>query len=165
MRLHRPYVDINTRLVVAERLLLGLGIPPTLVDAETKKPLSKGQRLKDSLQQIFSGRKYHLHHDPALCNRPWNEKAGDYEPPANDPDHLFYVPDDVHDIITRVSGQHGQLSDLAIRRKRKRQERKQTRTKRRWPSRPLRNSPQGKRRSRWLRSKGKGIGGRSMRSN
>jgi hypothetical protein len=49
---------------------------------------------------------------------------------------LVYLPEDDHDIETRVRGQHGQYSDLALARKRKRAERKRTKPKRRWQSRP-----------------------------
>jgi hypothetical protein len=104
---------------------------------------------------------YQLHHDPALCNRDivevdakealraiaegerhptwfYFDRMLRYEPDANDPNHLVYMPIDDHDIRTRVRGAHGQHSDLALRRKRKRAERKAKRPKRKWPKRKMR---------------------------
>ena len=66
----------------------------------------------------------------------WNEQAGYYYPDANDPEFLIYRTKAAHDIKTRVHGDGAQLSDLAIARKRKRQERKLARPRHKWASRP-----------------------------
>jgi hypothetical protein len=74
------------------------------------------------LFELFGLVKVELHHRPALMNR--LQVDGKYFPDAADPDYLVYLPVDKHDIETRVRGLHGQHSDLAIARKRKRIERK-----------------------------------------
>jgi hypothetical protein len=138
MRLPRPYIPLKIKIQVAERqasesvlwrdAIMPLGIKWTL-----------RQRLTSALTFLFGSLPVELHHRPALCNRPCSG-AGVYEPDANDPDYLVYVPKDEHDIETRVRGQHGDYSDLAKARKRKRKERKAKRRKTHWPSRPLRSA-------------------------
>jgi hypothetical protein len=94
-----------------------------------------------------------LDHDPALCNRPLmhRRKTGtvDYNPPANDPNHLIYRSHADHDIKTRVRGDGAQHSDLALRRIAKRRANRgklstkrlaktpKRRDKQPWPKRPL----------------------------
>lgn len=84
----------------------------------------------------------HLDHDPALVNRekdvrlpngtvlrrvvvvPVGAEVLRYYPDANDPEHLIYrvggETGSAHDVKTRVRGEHGQHSDLALARKNKR---------------------------------------------
>ena len=90
--------------------------------------------LKLLLFELFGLTKAELHHRPALCNRNVDGN-GNYDPAANDPEFLIYLPVDDHDIETRVRGLHGQHSDLAIARKRKRIERKTKRPRSRLRSR------------------------------
>jgi hypothetical protein len=98
----------------------------------------------------------HLDHDPALENREKVFKCNvhiGYEPDANNPDHLFYRPYGPeffgsHKIKTLIRGDHGQLSDAGLARKRKRFEKKRAKKKipshrahrsirkKAWPSRP-----------------------------
>jgi hypothetical protein len=124
---------------------------------------------------MFGDAKAELHHRPALVNRTrvWYESGEfGYWPEANNPDHLVYLPADEHDIETRVRGQHGQHSDLALARKRKRaekkankqrikavgyflawkrrQQRKAKRLKTHWPKRKLRSA------NRWPKKKLRG---------
>jgi hypothetical protein len=54
-----------------------------------------------------------LHHRPALVNREWIARRNDYDPPANSPDHLIYLPETDHDIETRIRGVGAQRSDLS----------------------------------------------------
>lgn len=70
-----------------------------------------------------------LDHDPPLALRPQHRKGLGrktyYVPDANDPEHLKYRPhgpqhDGSHDVKTRVRGDHGQFSDLALIRREKR---------------------------------------------
>jgi hypothetical protein len=107
-------------------------------------------KLAFMLGLLFGEQKIQLDHNPALTNRPFNEKTGKYTPDANNPEFLIYRTKAAHDIKTRVRGDGAQLSDLAIARKRKRIERKKTVHKRQWPSRP------------WPKSKMHG-GGRSRK--
>lgn len=133
MRLPRPYIDVRTRLAVVTRQLREKGIAAW--GSFDDKTLS--DRLRTGLRLLFGDRKVHLHHRPALCNREvvpkswWNNPIGPlrYIPDANDPEYLVYLPADDHDIETRVRGQHGDYSDLAKRRKRKRAEKKAARRK------------------------------------
>lgn len=113
-------------------------------------PQSKASlRLKRLLGVLFGELPVELHHRPALVNRVFlrvEKNRGPiigYMPDANDPDYLVYLPADEHDIETRVRGQHGQHSDLALARKRKRKERKAKRPKRKWPSRPFAKRAKG----------------------
>ena len=65
---------------------------------------------------------YELHHRPALVNRRRYVRKGKvvYDPPANDPDFLVYLPEHDHDIETRVRGVGALRSDLAEARRAKR---------------------------------------------
>jgi hypothetical protein len=126
-RLFRPYVPIKVQLRVAEDQLLARGMPPPQFDPLTQRKLPAKQRLYLALRDLFDERKAQLDHDPALCNRRKIMRHGSfirYDPDANDPAYLIWRPADEHNIKTRVRGEHGQLSDLAIARKRKRSERK-----------------------------------------
>jgi hypothetical protein len=127
MRLARPYIPIAVRIKVAERQC----------GFEHQDKIISAKRLKGLLFILFAGEPHQLDHNPALINRPFNEKTGKYTPDANNPEFLIYRTKAAHDIKTRVRGDGAQLSDLAIARKRKRIERKKTRQKKKWPSRPF----------------------------
>ena len=130
MKLPRPYTPLSVCLQVVDRQLAERGLQVAGGIG------SLSDNLKFALNVLFGhGVKVELHHRPALLNR--ISKNGRYYPDANDPDYLVYLPVDEHDIETRVRGQHGQHSDLALARKRKRKERKAKRPKRKWPSRPF----------------------------
>jgi hypothetical protein len=86
-----------------------------------------------------------LDHDPPLALRP-QERRGlgrktYYTPDANDPEHLFYRPHGAqhaasHDVKTRIRGEHGQFSDIAMIKRQRRRERPAKR-KAKIPSRPF----------------------------
>lgn len=137
MRLSRPYIPLRVRVRVAERQLLACNIPPW----PSRLPVR--ERLRLALLELFGTDPVELHHRPALTNRIKTHIHGSfhrYEPDANDPDYLVYLPAADHDIETRVRGQHGDYSDLAKARKRKRVEKKKTRTFRyKWGKRKLRS--------------------------
>jgi hypothetical protein len=139
-KLPRPYVPLGIRLVVAERQFAekhGLVFKPDTARVD------RGTRLRRLLTMLFGDTAVELHHRPALCNREvvpvstakkhvgkawfktpkiytFTSTFCRYEPDANDPDFLVYVPVEEHVIETRVRGQHGDYSDLAKRRKVKR---------------------------------------------
>ena len=136
-RLPRPYIPLSIRVEVIRRQLVDAGLVQTV-----PIPQNRGAWIEKKLRRLFGDRKVELHHRPALVNRV-RKPNGDYDPAANNPDFLVYLPEDEHDIETRVRGQHGQHSDLALARKRKRKERKAQRPKRKWGSPPLRSA------SRW----------------
>lgn len=146
MKLPRPYIPLSVRERVIDEQMAEAKLQPTWA-ARTAKSISKRVRFK--LEEFFGNRPVELHHRPALVNR--QRDGDDYIPRANDPDYLIYLPADDHDIETRVRGQHGQYSDLAMARKRKRRERKAARPKRRWPTRkfPARLKRLSKRKRRW----------------
>jgi len=141
-RLPRPHVDLATDLAV---ILRQLGEP----DADRIIATAREQRcLGDARNRCFARLRsvlrdrLELHHDPALVNRRRYVRDGKthYDPPANDPEHLVYLPEADHDVRTRVRGARGQLSDLGLRRKAKRAEKRAKRVKRKWASRPLRSA-------------------------
>lgn len=156
-RLDRPYIPLAVRVLVAERQLankVGL-VEWERIALSVFGPPSLKARLDDVLKMLFPNQRAELHHRPALVNR--QRRNGKYIPDANDPAHLIYLAEDDHDIETRVRGQNGQFSDLALRRREKRRQRKRVTTKkimakrarsfqkgikRKWPSRPF---PKGRR--------------------
>ena len=129
-RLPRPYIPLLVRVQVALRQVAVECEPPPRFGR------CDGEYLSALLWILFGDGEHHLDHDPALVNRMWNEQAGYYYPDANDPEFLIYRTKAAHDIKTRVHGDGAQLSDLAIARKRKRQERKLARPRCKWASRP-----------------------------
>lgn len=135
MRLARPYIPLAIRVEVAVRQIRETH------EAPERFGRADAYYLKALLWVLFGDRKAELHHRPALVNRQRFIRNGKtfYVPPANSAEHLVYLLEEDHDIETRVRGQHGQHSDLALVRRRKRKERKAKRPKRKWPSRPLRS--------------------------
>lgn len=120
-KLLRPHIPLSVRALVAMRQFLSVDS-----DAACKirdSGLSDGKQLELMLRLLF-GRdaKVELHHRPALLNRKKLYRGGEhvsYSPPANDPEYLVYLPEDDHDIETRVRGVGAQHSDLGLRRKNK----------------------------------------------
>lgn len=123
-RLQRPYIPVAVRAQVAARQAIAAGFAPDTVGL-LQRTLGPGRFVAVMLGRLFPVRCAELHHRPALVNRPRHErKVGGkvkvyYTPPANDPDHLFYLAEDTHDVETRVRGLHGQHSDLGLVRKAK----------------------------------------------
>ena len=128
MKLHRPYIPIDVRLKVAER---------QLGRSWSIRGQSPKERLRLMLKLLFANQPFQLDHDPALVNRKFNKRNHRYTPDANDPDYLIYRTKDAHDIKTRVRGDGAQHSDLGLRRKMKRIERRETRPIKKIPSRPF----------------------------
>ena len=128
MKLVRPYIPIDVRLKVAERQLGH----SWSINGQGRK-----ERLRLMLKLLFANEPFQLDHDPALTNRPYNKKTRRYTPDANDPDYLVYRSTAGHEIKTRVRGDGAQHSDLGLRRKMKRIERRETRPIKKIPSRPF----------------------------
>ena len=150
MRLHRPYIPWSVRELVVLLQLRAAGIN---VDEKPYVTIryhgSAETRVRAYLRVLFGDGPVELHHRPALVNRRkvyhWvrgerghgrfvdgGREFVDYDPPANDPDYLVYLragAGEEHDVETRVRGQHGQHSDLALARKQKRKARKERRRK------------------------------------
>lgn len=113
-RLHRPYIPVEIRCIVAERQLAERGI----VWGDRLKRYSASAQLKSMLALLFPDGKADLHHRPALVNRHRYVRNGKvfYDPPANSAEHLVYLKagkGEDHDIETRVRGIGAQRSDLA----------------------------------------------------
>ena len=130
MKLPRPYIPLAVRASVArrqfhEKFPHPLGLKRVLADTYPAK-----RRLGIWLRGLFHDEPYHLDHDPALCNREFNSRTGKYIPDANDPDFLIYRATTDHNLKTRVHGDGAQLSDLALRRKFKRIEKRKLAGKR-----------------------------------
>jgi hypothetical protein len=159
VHLTRPYIPLWVREVVIDRQAREVGL---MWSAAARHSGSATRRLKFKLEEFFAGSLHELHHRPALVNRDRvSEPDGkiSYYPDANDPDHLIYLvagAGEEHDVETRVRGQHGDYSDLAKARKRKRAERKARGPTYHWPKRKLRSANRWpKRGSRKFRSRQK----------
>src|SRR5690349_15035700 len=153
-RLLRPHIPMAVRVRVAQRQLCDLvhggGYPGVYI-----APLT---RFKNESETAFLGRllvslrhyikvdedePLHLDHTPALENRVKVFRDGkhvDYDPPANDPEHLLYRGKASHQIKTNVRGDGAQYSDRALaKRERNRQRTEKTtrplRSANRWPPR------------------------------
>jgi hypothetical protein len=140
-RLYRPHIPLTIRCEVISRQLFEMGRPYGFVGS----PLPAGHRLKVMLDYFarVTGcdvKDLRLDHDPPLALRP-KERRGlgrrtYYVPDANDPKYLKYRPhgaqfDGSHDVKTRIRGEHGQYSDIAlIKRERRRQRREKPPTER-----------------------------------
>ena len=158
-RLYRPHIPLAVRCEVATRQLSDI---LELVDLDVpEKPM---QARLDALLGMLAKcmgcevKDLRLDHEPALALRSTGIRNGKsyYIPDANDPEHLFYRPhgaefDGSHDIKTRVRGDNGQFSDLAlIRREKRRQKKAAGRPKKRWASRgklSTKRFPAGKKKS------------------
>ncbi|MDE2103560.1 MAG: hypothetical protein KGL39_40345 [Patescibacteria group bacterium] len=144
MRLLRPSIDMRTKLRVLCRQL-GEMFPDEVVTIAVEQR-SLGLFVRDRLARLAAllccdVEDLHLDHDPALVNREKDVQMPDgsvrkrvvivprcavvlrYYPDANDPEHLIYrvggKTGSAHDVKTRVRGDHGQHSDLALARKNK----------------------------------------------
>jgi len=135
-RLWRPHIPIMVRCQVAARQL-GAAVFEQGIFREEKESASKflARQLTALAAKLgCTVKDLHLDHDPPLAARPrFRRGLGRktyYQPAANDPAHLFYRPhgpefEGSHDVKTRIRGDHGQYSDLAlIRREKRRQEKK-----------------------------------------
>ena len=164
-RLKRPHIPLAVRVIVAERQFDAATSFPhengkrnaaafrTFVDRDGwKKRNPLREQLNTLLRLLFGDQKVELHHRPSLVNRR-QKRNGDYDPPANDPAHLFYLLEDDHDVETRVHGLCGAHSDLGLLRKNKRIAKNRDPHRRKskiaqpknfkWPSRPFRTNRPG----------------------
>ena len=134
VRLFRPHIPLEIRCRVLLRQIGEMWPDDCLAAARKAKSLSAYENgLKQMLaDNLGCGTKdLRLDHDPPLGAR---RKKGEgkktvYTPAANDPDHLFYRPhgaqfEGSHDIKTRVRGDHGQYSDIALIKRERRRQRK-----------------------------------------
>lgn len=136
MKRPRPYIPLPVRVQVVERMLaerFGDGLITNL-----SAPLS--QRISSGLE-FLDFEEPQLDHDPALILREFNEETGKYTPDANDPAYLIYREQGDH--LQKTTGRKpGALktittkgSDIGLKTKFARLERKGKRRKQRIPSR------------------------------
>lgn len=120
-RLPRPSIPASIKVAVALRQLRSLDAPAATLERTEKRIGDYLERLLFALQVFLkTSKKLELHHRPALTNRKKIMKGDEivgYDPPANDPERLFWLPADVHDVETRVRGLRGAHSDLGLARK------------------------------------------------
>jgi len=123
MKLLRPHIPIGVRITVAQRQLKIMHGFVADQDKDEPNEVYLDRLLGHLASYLYKGGIFYplqLDHDPALTNRKFSERTGKYKPDANDPRYLIYRTKDEHDIKTRVRGDGAQLSDLALRRKFKR---------------------------------------------
>lgn len=122
-RIPRPRIPDAIKVQVAERQLRAFNCSPGMLErSETRIRDYLGRLLRGlALYMGDAALKLELHHRPALINRCRYEhrRKTFYDPPANDPNHLVYLPEADHDVETRVRGLLGQHSDLGLWRKNK----------------------------------------------
>lgn len=141
-RLIRPPISDHTKLAVVLRQL-GEMFPTAILEAARKTRTIRATLTNRlcTLADLLGCEVADLRcdHDPALGARQkvFNDAGEhvDYVPAGSDPEFLFYRPHGAkyrksHDIKTRVRGDHGQLSDIAlVKRNRRQEEREGTRPK------------------------------------
>jgi hypothetical protein len=135
-RLYRPHVPVEVKCRVVLRQLGEMFVDQVLADARTAK-MSLGSLLAGRLSVLADLLKceiaeLRLDHDPPLAAREIVKTNGRgqnyYKPMANDPEYLNYRPhgaqhEGSHDVKTRIRGDHGQFSDVALIKRQRRRER------------------------------------------
>lgn len=141
-KLLRPYIGLEARCRVVLRQL-GEMFPNDAIFWHGSRKGGLGRLLASRIAVLAEllrceASELRLDHDPALGTRRKVHKAGahvGYDPPANSVHHLRYRPHAArhaasHDVKTRVRGDNGQLSDIAlVKRNRRLEEREGTRPK------------------------------------
>lgn len=141
-RLYRPHIPLPVKVAVAERQMeRATGCLPTNEFGVILRDAPKAtlrQRLDATLKHLAfifrcEVKDLRLDHDPPLGARKktGEGKATVYDPPANSPSHLAYRPhgaqfEGSHDVKTRIRGEHGQFSDIALIKRQRRREKPPT---------------------------------------
>jgi len=137
-RLYRPHVPILIKCTVAARQL-AWNDPDLLFRLHRRNLARLLERLLADLAKGFGCEvaDLRLDHQPPLALRPQERRGLSrrvfYVPDANDPEHLIYRPhgahfEGSHDVKTRIRGEHGQFSDIALIKRDRRRERKKNPT-------------------------------------
>lgn len=150
MKRPRPHIPLSVRVQVAERQMAYTGSPFWLLylsamtgPQKLGEPWSLTRRLRVLLGDLFSDGDYQLDHDPALILRRFSERTGKYTPAANNPDFLVYRQKDDH--LQKTTGRKPGAeraittkgSDVGLKTKFRKLERKDKKPKTRIPSRPF----------------------------
>jgi hypothetical protein len=135
MKLPRPYIPLQTRIVVAGRQYSDQRLPWNEIHIAWPKKIV----LEYMLNRLFGGQPYHLDHEPSLAVRKKiRDKNGvviRYSPDANDPDFLVYRRAEDHKLKTNVRGDGAQYPDRVRIKKIRRIERPKPKQKYNWPKR------------------------------
>jgi hypothetical protein len=142
-RLHRPHVPLDVQCAVALRQN---GLDPGERASVLRRFKGAYGKLLDAILVVVASNQHcavdnlQLDHDPPLGAR--RKVWHDYIPKANDPDYLVWRDKESHRVKTLVRGEHGQYSDLALIKRERRRNRKQSRPKQKiaarkkpWPKR------------------------------
>jgi hypothetical protein len=144
MRLPRPHVPVAVKIAVAERqldaALRGNETRWRWMMAGAPMTADRNRYLRFLLVNLLGDAPWQLDHDPPLAARV-RTRTGDYRPPASDADYLVWRTIEDHDRKTRLRGDHGQFSDLALIRREKRRKRRRPAPRSRWPKRKLQSRP------------------------
>jgi len=146
----RPHIPLTVRVAVAERQVRATGsiFWPLYLSAMDKdsgltEPWSLTRRLRVLLNELFADQPFQLDHDPALVLRKFNRRTGKYTPDANNPDYLVYRTTADHQQKT-TGRKPGALktittkgSDIGLKTKFARLERKTRKRKQKIASRPF----------------------------
>lgn len=150
MKRPRPHIPLSVRVQVAERQVRESGSVfwPLYASAlrgpeKLGEPWTLTRRLRVLLNELFPEGDYQLDHDPALILRKFSQRTGKYSPGANNPDFLIYRRKDDH--LQKTTGRKPGAaktattkgSDIGLKTKFARLERKEKRPKARIPSRPF----------------------------
>jgi hypothetical protein len=138
MKAERPYVPLAVRVTVSEKLVQSLGGVPSSANVgfSMRWRLNWNLNLAARIKGLPDGGSFQLDHDPSLALRKQHKRNGviSYDPPANDPEYLFYRDD--HHTKTFLRGDHGQYSDIVLI-KRERRRNRAAKPKRKIPSKPF----------------------------
>jgi hypothetical protein len=132
MKRPRPHIPWSVRYLVIGRQVVAAKLDPVtdLICLSAKKAAEINIRI------LFGNEKVHLDHDPPLRVRSFNERTGEYDPPANSADHLTYRTVTDHRRKTNDRGEGAQFPDrVLINRARRRDKPKRKR------SRPIQSRP------------------------
>jgi hypothetical protein len=141
-KLYRPSipVEVKCRVLLGQ---LGEAWPDAVLNYWRRKHSILLLHLKGKLAPLLGCEiaDLRLDHDPPLALRPQELRGRKlyYVPDANDPEHLRYRPHGAqfagsHDVKTRIRGEHGQFSDIALIKRQRRRERPPK------PKRPIRSA-------------------------
>lgn len=141
MKRPRPHIPMSVRVEVAEQCVEKGLWWPLYCSAVAAGGMTLGKRLTILLGHMPKGMQ--LDHDPALVLREFNEETGKYTPDANDPAYLIYR--EPRDHLQKTVGRKADAektvttkgSDIWLKTKFARLERKTTKRKAKIPSRPF----------------------------
>jgi hypothetical protein len=137
MKRPRPHVPLSVCIQVAGRQIVEHGILAKVQLMVLELSPTPRILLALMLSALFDKEPVHLDHDPPLRVRAFNEKTGEYDPPANSPDHLVYRTAAAHRFKTNVRGEGAQYPDRVLILRARRRDKPKRKRSRKIPSRPF----------------------------